>query len=114
MPPRKKTRCIDKRVHLARWKTGRHNLYPGLNLSKFFEGTIEASRSGNLPYSFESPKPFTNDCIPLTRQWKDIGTDIVEKSLGFFKELKVLKEKMMCNKSKLIVNDKVKGIFIQQ
>lgn len=100
MAPRKKTRSIDKRIHLGRLKVARHNLYPGLNVSKFFEGAIEASRSGPLPYWFENPKPFTNDCIPLTRQWKDIGTDIVEQSLAYFKELKSLKEKLVCNKSK--------------
>lgn len=100
MVSRRKTRCIDRRVHMARWRSGRHNLYPSLNRSKFFETTVEAARSGLFPYSFDNPKPFTNECIPLTGQWKDIGSDIVERSLEYFKELKNLKEQLMCNKSK--------------
>ncbi|XP_063708474.1 uncharacterized protein LOC134837090 [Culicoides brevitarsis] len=98
MPAQRKTKSIDKRIHLGRWITGRHNLYPGLNLSKFFESSIESTRDGPFPYFLDYPQPLSDACIPLTREWKDIGSDIVERSSGYFKELNFVKEKMMCNK----------------
>lgn len=99
MPPLRKTRCIDKRVRYSTWIKSRDYLQPALNLSKYFETTIEAGRGGRFPYFFHYPVPVMNECVPLTQRWKDIGTDIVRRSLKYHKELKLLKETMMCNKS---------------
>uniref|UniRef100_A0A336JW82 CSON013651 protein n=1 Tax=Culicoides sonorensis TaxID=179676 RepID=A0A336JW82_CULSO len=98
MPLRSKIRCLDKRTSIVKWSKGHHNLHAGLNLSKYFEATVESARGGNFPYYFEHPIPLTNDCTPLTKNWKDIGTDIVEKSLAYHKELNILKERLVCNK----------------
>lgn len=100
MSTRPKT--LNKPITVSDLKIFKHNLVPGLVLSRQFESNVCESRGGNAPFEFDYPLPLSQDHIPLSREWTDIGTDIVKKHLEYQKSLRKYREKVSCNKSKHI------------
>ena len=96
-------KTLNNPINVAFLKIFKHNLIPGLVLSRNFEPNLFKSRGGKLPFKFDYSLPLVQDHIPLSREWTDIGTDIVNKHLKYQKTLRRYKEKVSCNKSKYIV-----------